>query len=493
MVNFIIKNSQSFQLNSVIKQYKVDQDKYIHPKATFINASRALKKAFPEKKLNLNEIKVTDDISVFDFGNKSINSHGKGATKDQAKASAIMEFAERFSWLNFDYKNASGYTNISFNNFKKTKDINNIEKCFCIAYSNKKEELCELIKDIPLHWVGAYSLTRNQPTFYPANWNTNYQTCNGLASGNSKEEAILQAICEVIERHNSSNFILNSDKFPTELIDTKSLDDEVANNLIKSLKKHGIDIYLINATQDLDVSTIIAHGIDHNSPLEARAGYGYGCHTDPQKAVIRAITEYVQCRENLIKKLKTSQELKLKKGQWESQLNINIDKILNKSKIISYNNLPNISNNDFKIEIQTIVEILAKYGFEIIIIDKTHPLLNIPVYRVFVPGLLPGTTIVSLNENDDMLITVTYYQGGQIEAARKYYKEHFKNIMNNFDFGLQLIEQRFPQFNLEKIKDFITPDHYVLESFCKSDYLEQVKAVYKMMAGNIDPNNYKDS
>ena len=332
-----------------------------------------------------------------------------------------MEYAERFAWFNFDYKNAPGYTKKCFNELRKKEDLDNIKKCFYISYSHKKEELFELIKDIPLDWIHAYSLTNNKQTYYPINWLNNYQTSNGLASGNIKEEAILHAICEVIERHNISNFLLNLKDIPKKLIDINSLDDDLLKNLINSYNKNNIDIHLINATNDFNIPTIMACGIDKKPPMEwLRVGYGFGCHTNPQKAITRALTEFAQCREDVIKQNEIPKELQSDKGHWQFKLSIDIDKILNESKKIDYKDLPNLSDDDIKTEVLRLVDLISNKGFEIILANKTHPKLNIPVYRIFIPGILPGTTIVSSNENDDLLVTMTYYQGGQIDKAKQY-------------------------------------------------------------------------
>ena len=492
MVDFILKDHDSFHLDSVIKNYKVDQDKYIHPKATSRNTLRTLKKAFPEKDFNLKEIKIDEYISTFDFTDGFINQHGKGATKDQAKASAIMEFTERLSWVNFDYKNAPGYIQTSFNELRKNNDIENIEKCFFIHYSKKKEELCEIIKDIPLDWIQAYSLTKNKTTYYPINWTNNYMTSNGLASGNIKEEAILQALCEVIERHNVSKLILNLANTRTELIDINSLDNEVIKNLIKSFNEKDIDVYLINATYQFKVPTIMVCGIARKPEIEAvRTCFGYGCHTDPQKAIIRALTEFFLAREGVLSKKEITNKLHMTEGQWQWKLNIDINKIINDSKIISYKELPDLSNDDIKLEILTVVEELSKQNFEAIIANKTHPLLRVPVYRAFVPGLLSGSAISSLDENDDFLVLCTYVQGNQIDKAREYYKNNHKQILEKMLHVLGLIKQFLPDLNSKKISKFLNPETLPIESICEKDYIAQIKLSLKLASININPSGGK--
>jgi len=485
MVNFVLKENDSFQLNSVMKSYKYDQDKYIHPKATYANAFRILKKYFPEKPFNLKELRSSDIISAFEFGDGFLTSRGKGATIEQSKASGIMEYCERFSWLNFDYKNAPGYMLKSFNDLKNEVNLEGIDKVFYISYSKNKQKLYELAKDIPFHWVQGYSLTNNRYTLYPINWNNLYQSTNGLASGNIKEETILQGICEIIERHNSAEFINNLSNIHTEIIDKDSIENEVLRNLLNLLKKHNIDIHLINATLGLKVSTIIACGIDNNPEIELlRTGYGYGCHTDPQKAIIRAVTEYCLGRETVYSKKNPLHKLKLEKGQWQFKLNIDLDKILNTSKIISYKDLPDLSNDDIKEEIFNTVKLLKENGFETIIIDKTHPLIKIPVYRIFVPGIAPGTSISTFEQNEHFQMVLAYFQGGQKDIAQKYYEEHFSEISQEFTSQLELLRPQELPIPIDNLLSLFNPKTLPLEAFCREDFQEQLKLSMKAISGN---------
>ena len=477
MVNFLIKDDDNFHLNSVIKRYTLDQDKYIHPIATYKNTLSTLKKAFPKKNFTLKEIKISKDVSTFDFGDGSINNHGKGATKHQAKASAIMEFTERFSWINFDYKNAPGYTKTSYRELRKIHDIDGIEKNFYIAYSSKKDKLFNLAKDAPLHWIQAYSLTKNKLTYYPVNWNNNYSASNGLAAGNIKEEAILQGLCEVIERHNVSRLIEDLEKIETELIDINTFNNNIINNLIHSFEENNIDIYLVNATYEFKIPTIIALCVDKNPDLEiTRIGFGYGCHTDPQKAVIRALSEYYQIREGILRqKDRIPTGFKMQTGQWQFNLNINTDKIINKSKTISYKDLPDLSNDDIKIEILNLVEILSKRDYEVILVNKTHPKLKVPVYRILVPGFLTGSTFSSIHENDDLIMILAYYQGGQKDKANEYYKENYDSFLKNMELSFRLY---IPNFKAESASKFFTPEMFPLENFCREDYQEQNRLMF---------------
>jgi len=347
--------------------------------------------------------------------------------------------------------------------------------------------LASLIKNIPLDWIQAYSLTNNKETYYPLNWNNCYQTTNGLAAGNTKEEAIVQGICEVAERHNVDYFLQNIDKEPLRLVDIDSLDSDVCLELITNIQKNNIKLYLIDATLDLNISTIIACGIDQNPIHQAlRIVYGYGCHTDPQKAIIRAITEYLQGREGVLQTLPgaVSEDFSYK-GNWQFILSIDIEKYISQAKMISCHDLPDLSDNDLKNEALCLIDLFNKKGFEIIIADKTHPKIKIPVYRIFVPGLLPGTNFCTISQNDDLLVCQLYAQGGQGKKAKRYYEDHFNNIINNLNPMWHLLKEFRPDIDI--MAKNLSPQSLPIESLVlHEDYLENnMASVYKNSLGAI--------
>ena len=51
------------------------------------------------------------------------------------------------------------------------------------------------------NWVDGYSLTRRETVKVPINFVTYIHASNGIAAGNTMEEAMIQASCEIFERH----------------------------------------------------------------------------------------------------------------------------------------------------------------------------------------------------------------------------------------------------------------------------------------------------
>ncbi|MDA3855518.1 MAG: YcaO-like family protein [Candidatus Woesearchaeota archaeon] len=465
-----------FKFDSIKKEYDLDQDKAIHPKETYEFVFNRLNKVYPQTEYKLTKLSE-GNFCVFSFGDEKQTAYGKGATLDQAKASAIMEYIERFSWINFNYKNNNS-RQISFEDLSKEINLDSIEPVLNIEYSKKKEELKKLIKKIPLDWIPSYNIIKEEPSYYPINYNNAYQTSNGLASGNTKEETIMQALCELIERQNLDIFIKNFEKSKIELIEIENINNEVLTDLLKNIKKNNIDIYIINATMDIEVSTIIACGINKNkNEIDyGYIGYGYGTHANPIKAIIRAITEYIQMSAMAEKDTHSSFGIGgiNKTGNWQYVLNIDIKKKLIDAKKSSHRFLPDYSRDNFKDELDEFKKIFEERNIDVFIIDKTHHLLKIPVYRLMIPKFSPGTIFSSINENDDLLMAKLYFQAGLFDEAKRYYEENFEDMFfTNTKAELEIFFQTYPHITEEMLRVSMNPQSLPIEAFLRPDYIKQ--------------------
>ena len=157
---------------------------------------------------------------------------GKGATPQQSEASALMELMERFSFFSFihdfpfptfRYRDLDGFA-VSAEDLKKS-----------VYDTQTPTELCRrFLDDLPLRWVKAWNLTLGKEQWVPIDWFYTINEYNGPAAGNTMEEAILQALCEVVERHVGS--IISNDMLVTPEIDIDSLRDPAAIELVEKFR-----------------------------------------------------------------------------------------------------------------------------------------------------------------------------------------------------------------------------------------------------------------
>ena len=115
-------------LNDAFKRFTLDQDKIFPPEETVRRFKEKLKKVH----LDILEYTVRIDNGRLDIpvyfsscGKDAINiigtkkQMGKGATPQQAEASAVMELAERYSFFSF-FKNPKNFFIEKYRNIKDT-------------------------------------------------------------------------------------------------------------------------------------------------------------------------------------------------------------------------------------------------------------------------------------------------------------------------------------------------------------------------------------
>ena len=76
---------------------------------------------------------------------------------------------------------------------------------------------------------------------------------NGLASGNTRIEAISQGICEVIERHATSLW-KRRQGFDEDRLDLTSIDDPISQEIIGKFESAGLLVAIWDITTDIKIA-----------------------------------------------------------------------------------------------------------------------------------------------------------------------------------------------------------------------------------------------
>lgn len=122
---------------------------------------------------------------------------------------------------------------------------------------------------------------------------------NGLASGNTGEEAVLHGICEVVERDQVAYWLqrdMQSPRPPSKLI-LSSVDDPGCRSIIDRCAEIGLDLHVWYATVDLALPVFWAVAADANGNTHfPHRAIGSGCHPCKAIALSRALTEALQIR-----------------------------------------------------------------------------------------------------------------------------------------------------------------------------------------------------
>ena len=230
--------------------------------------------------------------------NNYIFSNGKGSCFNSCLASAYGEFIERLQ------------TNLYFHDFyledrKFFKDQKEfmlheefLSKELKQYYYNKEIEATDFLdfnssqtdKIISLPFK---NLQTKQEVYFPINLLANLYTSNGLSTGNTKNEAKVQALCEIFERYVKLKVIKETlvlPEFPQEVIEKfpKLLHD------IKTLEEKGLKIKVYDASLD-GVFPVTAIALIN--PTNHSLFLSFGSHPILEISLERTFTELLQGRE----------------------------------------------------------------------------------------------------------------------------------------------------------------------------------------------------
>jgi ribosomal protein S12 methylthiotransferase accessory factor len=233
---------------------------------------------------------------------------------------------------------------------------------------------------LTLDWIPAFNLTQGREYLVPINWFYEINEFNGPAAGNTLEEAISQGLCEIIERHVSALVCRGHLDLPS--IDPDSLQTPVGRELVDKFRRQNIRLFIKDFSLDMGVATVGALAYDPETfPHLSEIVFTAGTATHPEKAVIRALTEVAQLAGDFNTKANF-----IASGLPKYTDPAQADYITKDEQVVQVDALPDISTDNIKDEIETAVKRLADKGFEVYVINATHPELGIPVVYTIVPG-----------------------------------------------------------------------------------------------------------
>ena len=327
-------------------------------------------------------------------------SQGKGVTLDHARVSAAMEAIELFHAERALLRTERAA-------FKTL----GVEHALDPSQLSLLQGVRAVDPDMELTWVEGHDLIANRPIHVPRD----IVTCdlrvvapsdgifltssNGLGSGNTYEEAVLHALCEVIERDATclhQAFAANIGREPA-LIDVSTILDPLCCWLIERLFAADIDIQIWPQFSDLALPSFGCAIFDRHGGSMPGAPIGtfqgYGCHPDRNVALSRAITEAVQsrltyisgARDDLFRDDYASIQTARNRRNWLTWLG-------RAGRMLDFNEMVTWATDDVAADLEQVLTIIASNGFgRAILVDLSISGLSIPVVKAFVPGMIEPT------------------------------------------------------------------------------------------------------
>lgn len=165
--------------------------------------------------------------------------------------------------------------------------------------------------DEPIDWIEGFDLLAAAPVWVPldavrlgeaATQARYWQSTDGLASGNVLWEAAFHGLCERVERDALTLWSLAGDaEVGARCRDPRGFDDPELAALVAKIEAAGLRLRLFDISSDVAIPVCFAA---ISPPLDSDPARwrhfdlqsGSGCHPDPARAAIRAVTEAAQSR-----------------------------------------------------------------------------------------------------------------------------------------------------------------------------------------------------
>lgn len=306
---------------------------------------------------------------------------GKGASPEQAEASAVMELAERFSFFSFwaDEANFTPATWTQAQALWPGRVIPLGRILASVGDTLSETDAARLMDLVTWRFVPARDVARGRDVMVPLDLFKKLNEFNGSSAGNCLEESLLQGACELVERHVSALADRDHPLLPT--IDPRSVADPVLAGLIGAFEKNGVTLILKDMSLGLPVPTVAALAHDPATfPSRSEIVFTAGTAASPVKAAVRAVTEIAQ----LAGDFETGSTYEASGlGKFES---LEETAWVRRGPVAPLSSLPDIEAADMLDELLALARGLAERGFPLYCVETTHPTLGVAANYSFVPG-----------------------------------------------------------------------------------------------------------
>ncbi len=209
---------------------------------------------------------------------------------------------------------------------------------------------------------------------------------NGLNSGNTKAEALVGALYEVIERDATTCTKLAWEAgVGMRRVDLSTATSPDVATLVARARAVGVEVVVLDCTVDTRVPTFTAYLCDLRNP-SIGLYHGYGTHLDPQVAVIRAICEAAQGR--LVYIAGSRDDAFGHHRRFRSTFTEATATLLGRPATVDLREVQDHSGTSFEVDGRTLLDRLRGIGLtRVLAVDLTHPDIGVDVFRVVVPGL----------------------------------------------------------------------------------------------------------
>lgn len=336
---------------------------------------------------------------------------GKGLTEIQAKVSAVGEAIERYSGVHRGDEYA-------LRSSRRALGERAIDLSACLNFSQAQTDgrasanqaSMSILHRVPnplddaleIDWTPVWSLSKREFRYLPSAFcwyghpeSRSHFFCagdtNGCAAGTTREEAILQAFLELVERDAVAIWWYNRLTRPG--VDTASFGLPYLDQLAAYYRGIGREFWVIDLTADLGVPTFAAISRRIDQSVEDIV-FGFGAHLDPVVGLLRAVSEMNQflpavmrtdAQGNTVYAWPEDDAIR-----WWRHETLATQPYLRGDPGCAQRRLGDfrrIDGDDIGADVMACVELCQRAGLELFVQDQTRPDIEMNVCRVIVPGL----------------------------------------------------------------------------------------------------------
>jgi ribosomal protein S12 methylthiotransferase accessory factor len=331
-------------------------------------------------------------------------SSGKGFTDAQARASALAEALERYS------ASAHGdeprvHSTLGAMLERGAIDPRDIMLFSEAQYAARTRPAPQkavhdfvpdpIAEDTEFDWSPVWSLTEQRVRYLPTAFlYLGHRTpgrlhcsadSNGCAAGNTREEALQQGLCELIERDAAGIWWYN--RVRRAAIDIDDFDGPDWEATRAFYRRERREVWLLDLTNDIRVPTVIAVSRAADGDEEQILA-GLGTHLDVSIAAMRAVSEMNQMFSAL-DLLRRGTGLNAALASWLSDATIANQPYLGPAsgEPRRRRDFDDRSGADIVDDIRAIRETIEARGMTVLACDQTRADVGLPVVKAIVPGL----------------------------------------------------------------------------------------------------------
>jgi YcaO-like protein with predicted kinase domain len=378
-----------------------------------------------------------------------IGSNGKGTTRMEAMASAYCELVERISigmicgiWLapfrqlhgqaselitdvEF-FKYVDGYSwghQDSLQNTMKAEDF-----LADMRFTPGQFEMLKMQSEFLRHWIPGHSLVNDEKRLVPVMFMKWIAATNGIAAGNTMEEAIVHAACEIFERDALIKYLRYMTPAPPKTVIPESIHDNRIQEILKFFEEKNIEVIIKDLSYDIyPVYAIMT--FNHNMP-ENQLGMNYiksGSAMSSTEALMRCFTERMQgthfeAETQLTADSITEIDQKYMPIMFSGICPFNLAPFKNEDEMVEFKEW---ELTDTEVEVNECIRIAKSLDTDLVVVDHTHPVFNLPTCRVVMPGVSDF-----MKWWDPTRLTIDFI--GNIETEEDKYEEALMHLLRTF-------------------------------------------------------------